>query len=307
MQRAVDIVGSSPHETNKIAATLFKNDVSYSSTNLWPDAILDKIGIETRIGNSSGTVHAEVECLLNFPVAVDGASLCITDPFCPNCAKNIAESGVKKIYIDHKGFDKDFALRRNNDFENMSLRIVTRAGISLYEIRRKEGVITPILEVDAAYKAPQDNPIKIEQTNLHPNLYALNQIVTSAKVLHKRWGCALAKDANGQVYSLIASAHPAIGYTRDADGDIISHKEGKYSFYLEPMNRILMGAHRYGLRLIDGLVWTSVVPTSRELVNCVAAGIETLCIGNRDYGRDEDAIAASQLLAERGVMQFISL
>lgn len=307
MQMAVDIVLSSPHATSKIAATIFKDDVSFSSTNIWPVIIEEKIGTEHRIGSSSGTLHAEVSCLLNFPIATEGASLCITDPFCPNCAKNLAESGIKKIYIDHKGFEKDFAQRRSGDYESMSLRIAQRAGISLYQVWRKEGRIEPIYEAPVDYVPPQDNPIKIEKTSVVPNLYALNQIIASTQVIHKRWACALAKNENGENFFLVASAHPAIGYTRGHDADIINHKEGKYSFFLEPLNRILMGAHRYGLRLIDGLIWSSEVPTSRELVNCVGANIKTICIGNDESARDEEAIAASRLLADKDVMQFISL
>ncbi len=307
MQKAVDIVGSSPHQTNKIAATLFKDGESFSSTNIWPIAIAEKIGTEQRIGSSSGTIHAEVNCLLHFPVATDGASLCITDPFCPNCAKNIAESGIKKIYIDHKGFDKDFAQRRGNEYSDMSLRIVSRAGISLYKVWRKDNRIEPLHESPEGYVPPQDNAIKIEKTSLVPNIYALNQTVASTQVLHKRWACALAKNGSNENFFLVASAHPAIGYTESRDAETLAQKEGKYSFYLEPLNRLLMGAHRYNLRLIDGLVWSSVVPTSRELVNCVGAGIKTICLGNDEVGRDEDAIAASRLLADKGVMQFISL
>ncbi len=307
MQKAVDIVSSSPHATNKIAATIFKDGTSFSSTNIWPAHIVEKLGTETRVGNSSGTIHAEVSCLLNFPIATEGASLCITDPFCPNCAKNIAESGIKKIYIDHKGFDKDFAQRRGEEYGSMSLRIAARAGISMYQVWRKENRIEPIHEVPVEYVPPQDNPIKIEKTSLHPNIYGLNQIIESTQVLHKRWACALAKNSDGECFFLVASAHPAIGYTKDQDANTINHKEGKYSFYLEPLNRILMGAHRYGLRLIDGLIWSSVVPTSRELVNCVGAGITSICLGNDELSRDEEAIAASRLLADSGVMQFISL
>lgn len=307
MQRAVDIVSSSPHHVNKISATIFNENESFSSTNIWPQTVRDTIGIDARIGSSSGTVHAEVNCLLHFKEPTEGASLCITDPFCPNCAKNLAESGIKRIYIDHKGFDKDFAQRRGEEFKSMSFRIATRAGISLYTVWRKEGRIEPIHEVPDDYVPPQNNPIKIEKTSVVPNIYALNQIIASTQVIHKRWACALAKNAQGENYFLVASAHPAIGFTREHDADIISHKEGKYSFYLEPLNRILMGAHRYGLRLIDGLIWSSEVPTSRELVNCIGANIKTICLGNDEAARDEEAIAASRTLADAGIMQFISL
>src|SRR5262245_21403475 len=123
MQKAVDIVNTSPHPANKIAATIFGRDktgrgFSLSHTNFWPRAILDHFGMEARIGNASGTIHAETECILASPAPTEGASLSITDPFCPNCAKNIAEAGIRTVYIDHKGFKKDFVARRAHAFEN---------------------------------------------------------------------------------------------------------------------------------------------------------------------------------------------
>ena len=105
MQRAVDIVGTSPHPANKIAATVFGLDTtgqpfSVSRTNCWPQSIADRIGMDADIGDSSGTIHAETAAIFAAPVTA-GAALCVTDPFCPNCAKNIAEAGIRTIYIDH--------------------------------------------------------------------------------------------------------------------------------------------------------------------------------------------------------------
>jgi deoxycytidylate deaminase len=309
MQRAVDVVLTSPHPTNKVAASLFRDDLITSRTNAWPEKISRHLGMETRIGNSSGTIHAEVNCLLHFPGKTEGASLCITDPFCPNCAKNIAEAGIKRIYIDHKGFQKDFASRRGDEFENMSLRIAARAGISIYEVRRKEGVITPILETPENYTAPQDNPIKMSKSPFDANVKGLRQLVNSVQVIHERWACGFAMGTNRELWALVASAHPAIGYTKDDPRDMesLSHPEGKYNFYLEPMNRLLMGAARHGLRLLDGLVWCSVVPTAREQVNLVTANMTTVYIGNEAEGRDADALSARDTLAKAGILTFSSL
>ena len=165
MQKAVDIVNTSQHPTNKIAATLFGQDhegqvFSVSRTNYWPEPILKKIGTTQRIGNSSGTIHAETACIMNAP-CTEGASLCVTDPFCPNCAKNMAEAGIKTVYIDHKGFNKDFVARRGDEFENMSMYICESAGISVYEIRRKEKELIPILKIAPAYRPVEDFPVSI--------------------------------------------------------------------------------------------------------------------------------------------------
>jgi dCMP deaminase len=306
MQAAVDIVLSSPHPTNKIAAAIFAGDSIAVRTNGWPGRIEEILGTEARIGRSSGTVHAEVTCLLDFSIPTDGASLCVTDPFCPNCAKNIAEAGIKRIYIDHKGFDKDFALRRGSEFQSMSLRITARAGISIYEARRKEGLIVPILEIPAEYKAPEDNPIKIETLSSEPSIELLRNLVESVKAKAERWGCAFARNQSGRIISLIASAHATIGYseTSPADREKISHPEGKYNFYLEPMNRLMMGAARYGCNLIDGMIYASCIPTAREQVNMVAAGVKNVYVGDISHCRDEDGLHARSMLEGSGILNF---
>ena len=109
MQAAVDIVNASPHPVNKIAATLFGVDqsghaFSISRTNNWAAKIKEKIGTDTMIGSCSGTIHAETACIFAAPYT-DGTSLCVTDPFCPNCAKYIVASGISSVYIVHKGFE----------------------------------------------------------------------------------------------------------------------------------------------------------------------------------------------------------
>lgn len=146
-QMAVDIVGQSPHPDNKVAACAFTEHHAIARTNEWPERIEKNIGTSTRIGDSSGTIHAETNCLLHFPDKTDGASLAITDPCCPNCAKCIAEAGIKNIYIDHKGFTKDFASRRGDEFKNMSMSILVHAGINVYEVNRKEKPSHPSMNI----------------------------------------------------------------------------------------------------------------------------------------------------------------
>jgi hypothetical protein len=134
MQKAVDIVRTSEHPTNKVAAVLaydYVGEPSYtlSSTNYWPEAIAQKIGRETRIGNASGTVHAETACLLHASHTMARPSM---SPMCPaRIASRIWPRPVCVLSISIiKVSQKDFALRRGGHFENMSLRICEKAGIA---------------------------------------------------------------------------------------------------------------------------------------------------------------------------------
>lgn len=309
MQKAVDIVGTSPHPTNKIAATIFGLDengepYSISKTNYWPKIIKANIGTTEGIGNSSGTIHAETACIMAAPYT-NGASITITDPPCPNCAKNMSEAGIKTIYIDHKGFDKDFAARRGEQFKYMSMRIFERAGISVYEIRRKEEKLSPIVEIPASFIPHEDNPVSVETWESH-NFPSLIEKKTE-DYKDRNFATCLARDHNGQVFALTARAHPAIGYSFEDNRDEILHPDGKYSFMLEPVNRLLMNAPRHGYRIIDGSFFCSQTPTAREQVNLVGARITKLIIGDKNLARDQYALAASRFLQEKHILHFNSL
>jgi len=308
MQKAVDIVNTSAHPENKIAATLFGTDqnsapYSLSATNFWPPEIAEKIGTATRIGGSSGTIHAETACILRAPYT-DGASLCVTDPFCPNCAKNIAEAGIRTIYVDHKGFDKDFASRRGAAFENMSMQICERAGISVYEIRRKEQKLTPILEIPESFHPPEEQPVTGQKIDRNDTDCFFDIIgVVTADMATEKFAVALARDREGALYYLAATARPPPGYALERDAELINLSHGKYSFLIEPFNRLLMSAARQGLRLITDRAYSNQIPTARELINLTGAGISHLYIDDLDSARDQDSRDALALLETRGVLR----
>lgn len=303
MQLAVDIVLSSRHADNKIAATLFKDTASLSKTNDWPAPILEKLGQDARIGDSSGTIHAELNCLFHTPFSTEGASLAITDPCCPNCAKCIAEAGIKSVYIDHKGFEKDFAVRRGDEFQDMSLRILAHAGVSLYEVIRKENKIRLLYEPDIGYIPPEDNPIEIRPCRAPLSDATLLQTAKLVKVKHERWGCALATDAHGKLWTLVASAHPAIGYTQHD----MNRTDGKYDFILEPMNRLLMGAARNGLKVSRDHIWCSVLPSPREMVNLVGYGVQKVHIGDLENAKKIASQLSRDTLQSNQIMSFVEM
>jgi dCMP deaminase len=304
MQKAVDIVNTSPHPANKIAAGIFGTDetgkpYSIARTNFWPAPIAEKIGMETRIGGASGTVHAETAVIFACSYT-NGASLCVTDPFCPNCAKNMAEAGIRTVYIDHKGFDKDFAARRHDEFTSLSMRICERAGISVYEIRRKEQKLTPILEVPKSYRPAEDNPIRVARYEMAADRAAFSSFIRAAGVPPgQKFAAALAADRNGKLFSLLALPHSAPGFSYE-EAFLVS---GKYSVVQEPVNRLLMNAPRRGLKIVDGMIFSSQTPTAREQVNMVGAGLSRLIISEPAESRDESGLAALTALAAAGILK----
>ncbi len=307
MQAAVDIVGQSQHPTNKVAATLFGRGFGLSRFNYWPAPILDAFGMETDIGSASGTVHAETACIMQTDHATEGASLAVTDPFCPNCAKNIAEAGIKKIYIDHKGFDKDFFQRRSGHFQTMSMQVCEKAGVSVYELWRKDRRIVPIFETPAQYIAAEDSPIFKEPVGAASD-GVFTQIIADAFKLHeKRKFAVLFAQKDGHVFSMTARGHAVTGFTMEDPDDIkiLEQREDKYTLFQEPVNRLLMYAARHGMKPVDGFFFSSQVPTSREQVNLVGAGIKRITVGDARKSRDADAIVAMKQLSDAGIISYI--
>ena len=303
----MDIALSGPHPVNKIGATLFHDDWHISRTNYWPAPIEQIIGREHDIGNSSGTLHAETACILNAPAATEGAALCITDPFCPNCAKNIAEAGIKMIYIDHKGFGKDFFRRRGGDFETMSMRICTHAGISVYKLRRDEKSIETIYEPPSDFMPPEDSPLQLKELE-DAGEDAFRHHIETAAALHKRrkFSLCFARNKDGQIYCLTARAHPVTGYTMTDPEEALDLLTpiGKYSFIQEPVNRMLMACARRGLKIMQNYFYCSQVPTSREQVNLVGAGLKRITIGDMERCRDRWGHVALRQLDQAGILQY---
>jgi len=278
MQVAVEAAQKSPHDTSKVGAALLLADGGViSAHNIWPAAIEKAFGRDAKIGNASGTIHGEMGVFITAAQqqrATQDARLFITDPPCPNCAKNIAEAGIVAVYIDHKGFDKDFAQRRIRDFQALSLAIFAHAGIAVYTVFRKQERV---------------------ETMLHPSA----PLAEAPKRKGAPYAACTAHDKAGEPHEIMALMHPSLGYD-PAEPELDS---AKYSYDLQPLNRMLMMAARQGLRIDGTSVYSSRVPTSRELVNIVGAGITHLQIGDDKKARDIHGPQALKQLTSQGILK----
>ncbi len=303
LQSAVDIVHTSSHVTNRIAATIFhlEQNWSFSNVNFYPPVIEDNFGVETKIGNASGTIHAETACLFHAAFeqgkSCQGAHIAITDPPCPNCVKNMAEAGIDNIYIDHKGFHKDFAARRIDHFNSMSIRLAEKAGISMYEVNRKEQSIKPITIANEDYIPKQDFPIVLITDPAH--FKSISDFKNQPKT-------ALACIGSGEnLKQLICKSHPALGFKHDHDEHEITHPETKYSYIQESCNRLLMNAARLGMSIDENTFCVNELPTSREFINIIGAGIKKIKILNAVKARDEHSLHAKQQILQHKIIQIM--
>lgn len=99
-----------------------------------------------------------------------------------------------------------------------------------------------------------------------------------------------------------AQPHPTLGFTLKT----MEEPEGKYSFIMEPVNRLIMAAARHGLKIENEYLYSSRVPTSREQVNMAGANLARIHIGDLTDCRDHDGLQAMQQLKQAEIIAFIS-
>lgn len=303
MQDAVDQVHGSEHIKNKIACCLFdpvKQDVYTVHVNHRPLALKNAYTPDIRIGNSSQFIHAETACIFDFESSVEGTAICITDPFCPNCAKAIAESGIRHVYIDHKGLDKDFAKRRGADFESLSLLIMEKAGIKVSIVYRKEDRIEPLL--DPKIETRIGSAAGIEFFDIADEL-SIADMVHSFRMrqAHTAWATARIKEKEGKTTGILVFEGLPPGLTphdyTEKRGEV-----AKYRLPVDPLNRLYFYIKRKGLTLMDNHVGCNLFPSSRALVNSTGMNVQKLTIGESTPDHDSDGHNAASILEKSSIL-----
>lgn len=277
-------------------------------TNHWPNIVREKLGVKSKIGNSSPTIHAETAVLTASPHAVEGADLFITDPPCPNCMKNIAEAGIGRLFIDQGGFGRKYYKKNKHHVDDISMAIARRAGISIYHINTLKEEIDVFYEADKAASPVNDSPVHIEPITKE-GAALFDDAIDQATQIHKqrKHVVACVKDAMENKFLLTVRAHLVIGYSVDDKQDVplINKAPGeKYGYIQEPVNRLLMFIARNGYSLIDGYLYCSIVPTSREQVNLIGSGIKHISVGDIQKSRDGYGIKAMNVLRDAKILEY---
>lgn len=291
MQDAVDIVLSSEHETSRVAACIFNGDTHFAAVNARPACLAAHYPWDARIGASSQFIHAELAAIAGFGGNLRGAQLCVTDPFCPNCAKNIAESGVRTVYIDHKGFQKDFIARNEDEFESLSMLIAEKAGISVYVVNRKEGTVSPIL-AQPALTRPSPSAIEFFDIEAGMTLEGVTAAFRKRFGAREAWTVAFVTEADGSPRGLLVFETLPPGITPEDFKARGAQETGKYRFPIDPLTRMLITIKRMGFTLTGGAIGCARSPSSRAVVNALGFGIERLILAARMPDHDPTGVEA---------------
>lgn len=319
MEYTVNMKDDSDHGVNKIAATMTGKTKTgepfhITRTNFFPDAILETIGKDTKIGSASGSVHAETGITLQIAMTegeqTAGAHLYVTDPTCVNCAKNAVEAGITKVFIDSVGFspESDFYERRGQDFENMAIPIYKAAGVEVYEVNRETQKIEPRFQIEPNSICPKFSDVAIKPYEGKLSKKAFKKYIT------ENWNNG--KSAKRQVFAMasggvfegwsVLSSGPEFVAGHELQEDL-SYKSEKYTYKLEPLNKVMMTMARLGMTPHKDFLFSAQVPTSRELVDLVGAGYRRIFIGDKTKARDEHGLKALQQLEDNKVIEVLSL
>ena len=308
MERALEQQSQSPHHTHKVGAFIVGRDTGgdvyeTGSPNFWPKILMETIGKETKLGNASTTVHAEIAAIIGAR-GTESANLYVTELPCPNCAKATAESRIRNVYIDKNAHNTPLGKKMEPFFRTISLPIFNHAGINVSEISVREKTIKTLVEVSPNTAVPIEKPVEIlplEKSQVTED-YFRSLIQQSEKAFGDEGHViCFTKTALGAYFAMIIRPHIAVGIDDDAREELAPLLE-KYSLIIQPLNRALINAARYGFLIEPDFLYSANVPTSREFVNLIGAGHTKLRIGNHETCRDEWGLKALQQIEQHRIM-----
>lgn len=319
MQDAVDVVLSSEHDTSKVSACLFDpaGDPAaiIARANHRPPALKSRFAWQDRIGKSSQFIHAETACLLEYGRSAKGHTICITDPFCPNCAKTLAVSGVSRIFIDHKGMDKDFVQRRSGAFNLVSLEIAQRAGIDVYILYRKEKRFEP-LRLSRTPQRPPFPGFSVEAATPDIAAMADDDISTTLQHIAAQRGLnalpqsaalCLSRAADGALHIVQATETLPPGLSPQDVAHTQPDDTDKYRFPVDALNNLYFTLTREGFKPLGGTVYCNRVPSSRAFVNMLLTDVRTVLIQGLTPDHDATGLEAAHLYSRIGLADIIWL
>ncbi len=309
MEKALEIESKSTHPVHKVGALLCGQDIGKSNferghANFWPTPLAEKFAPDEKLGNASTTVHAEIAVILNAP-GTEGADLYVTDLPCPNCAKSIAEARIGTVYIDSHAHETPLGKKMEPYFTGISRPLLEYAGVNLLEMNREKRTIQPWVEISESAVIPVEKPVEMTLIGKKDmSAEKFEKLIAHAK---DRYGeepfvVGFAHTRLGSCAALTVRPHRAIGLDEEKAAHLAPLLE-KYSLILQPLDRALITSAHYGLTIEPEFLFSAHVPTAREFVNLIGAGIMSLRIGDVTKGRDEWSLRALAQVRERGILE----
>ncbi len=306
MELALRAESLSDHEDHKVGALIrgkYNNGDAYeiARSNFWPKLLKDHIGEDKKLGNASTTVHAEVAAICAAP-ATENADIYITDLPCPNCAKVIAESKIKNVYLDDHAYNTPLGIKIRPYFDEVSSLILGSANINVFKMNVLKKTIDQIITVPKNALTNIQRPIKhiaIDNADINQNNFMK---MVEQQRSERAFAACFTKSLLGQYSFMFAQSHRSTGLS-EKTVKLITDSQSKYEATLQPINRLLLSCARYGVKINPEYLYSSQTPTSREFVNMIGAGYSTLTIGDKNKCRDEWGLKALSQLQKHKIIE----
>lgn len=315
MQKALDAQKRSKHPQYKVAAlirsTIKDNHYSESiQTNDWPQHFINTIGTSCKLGNSSTTIHAEVNALLNAKeFFCQNASIYITDLPCPNCAKMIVASGIHSVYIDFGAYNSLLGQKIRPFYDTVSALILQSAGCNIFTIDMDQESITRLFQPsteETNHRDEQETLTHIPDQTENLDITFVDHIKSLDHSSSEGIAACLAKDPYDNMIFLSTTSSPSEGLDNEHIA-VIQNTQKKYEPVIRPLNALLSKCAKHGLSIVPNYIYSRHTPTSREFVNIIGADCSRLFLLQPDICRDPHGQEAKRMLEQYGIIELIDL
>ncbi len=270
------------NEGTQVVISAARNDLPESFNGVFPPT--------EEIGDSGTTIHAEILCLDGAKALVEGASIMVTDPLCPNCMKSVIAAGVKKIYITEDGFTQgnwynsadENGVERQRYFDDVSLKLAAYAGVQVCKIGGKGGE-----DVSCDIIQPQEKPPMSKARVEEYDAGTLSAMVCNAQDRGRPYAVAIANGPKQRRYIVMASESYVPGMSDEKAQNIREHFKDvpgglRYRLKVDALSSILSACAYFGFSLSGEQVYISEIPTSRCIVNAIGAGVKHFGLAHKE-------------------------
>ena len=292
------------NEETQTVISAARNDLPESFNGVFPPA--------EEIGDSGATIHAEILCLDGAKSLVEGASIMVTDPLCPNCMKSVIAAGVKKIYIAEDGFTHgnwynsadENSVKRHRYFDDVSLKLAAYAGVQVCKIGDNSGD-----HVSCNVIQPQEKPAMSKARVEEYDVATLSTMVRKAQERGNPYAVAIANGPKQCRYIVMATESYVPGMSDEKAQNIREHFADvpgglRYRLKVDALSSVLSACAYFGFSLNGEQVYISEIPTSRCIVNAIGAGVRHFGLGHKEAlsQKSKCALAAFSKLESHDVV-----
>ena len=121
----------------------------------------------------------------------------------------------------------------------------------------------------------------------------------------KSYLCFVDNEKGGTVQKLTVYEGLPPGLAPQDTAHICPEDTDKYSFDIDPLNRLLFTLKRLNLNIVGGQVYCSHIPSSRGFVNVLLSDVQRFVLGSLLSDHDETGKDVATLYKKLGILDIV--